>query len=217
MDKKSTTNIECKIDVESQTSPIRENSSQVSGSDTVSLLENQSRSTTVQCPIDSKKKLPEIQRHENDMTTHASGDDNISHSKITTSQTEERLVSDDTTNELYMPLSSTALKRKKEKLYVPLDFENGLTKDAFVDSGSRHPKILECLRITNQSGHEYSKKLLNSKTRENSTHKRAQNLKTNFSNDLIGPTRLQQKQRNKQLNIFWSTIMRFSPDTESIL
>ena len=40
------------------------------------------------------------------------------------------------TNELYLPLSSTIfLERKKEILYVPLDFENGLTLDAFVDSG----------------------------------------------------------------------------------
>ena len=36
-----------------------------------------------------------------------------------------------------MPLSSTfALKRKKEMLYVPLDFENGLTIDALIDSGA---------------------------------------------------------------------------------
>ena len=35
-----------------------------------------------------------------------------------------------------MPLSSTiVLKRKKEMLCVPLDFENGLTIDALVDSG----------------------------------------------------------------------------------
>ena len=41
----------------------------------------------------------------------------------------------DITNELYMPLSSTfVLKRKKEMLYVPLDLENGLTIDALVDS-----------------------------------------------------------------------------------
>ena len=41
----------------------------------------------------------------------------------------------DITNELYMPLSATVvLKRKKELLYVPLDFKNGLTIDALVDS-----------------------------------------------------------------------------------
>ena len=36
-----------------------------------------------------------------------------------------------------MPLSSTiVLKRKKAMLYVPLDFENGLTIDALLDSGA---------------------------------------------------------------------------------
>ena len=42
---------------------------------------------------------------------------------------------DDITSELYMLLSSTiVLKRKREMLYVHLDFENGLTIDALVDS-----------------------------------------------------------------------------------
>ena len=41
------------------------------------------------------------------------------------------------TNELYMPLiSSFVLKRKKKMLYDPPDFENGLTIDAFFDSGA---------------------------------------------------------------------------------
>ena len=71
------------------------------------------------------------------MTTLDSGDDNNSSPKITTSEIEEQLVRDDVTNELYMPLSSTiVLKRKKEMLYVPLDFDNGLTKDELVDSGA---------------------------------------------------------------------------------
>ena len=36
-----------------------------------------------------------------------------------------------------MPLSSTiVLKRKKEMFYVPVDFENGLTIDALLDSGA---------------------------------------------------------------------------------
>ena len=40
------------------------------------------------------------------------------------------------TNQLYLPLTSTVvLKRQKETLYVPLDFGNGLTRDALVDSG----------------------------------------------------------------------------------
>ena len=44
---------------------------------------------------------------------------------------------DDITNELHMSLSSIiVLKRKNGMLYVPLNFQNGLTRDAFVDSGA---------------------------------------------------------------------------------
>ena len=44
---------------------------------------------------------------------------------------------DDITNEVYMPLSATfVLKRKKEMFHVRLDFKNGLTIDALVDSGA---------------------------------------------------------------------------------
>ena len=137
MYKNSTTNIQRKNHVESQTSPIRENSSQVSGSDTDSLLGNQTRSTPVQCPNDSKKQQPESQRNETDMTTYDSGGQNLSRTKRTTSQIEERLVRDDITNEFYMPLSSTiVLKRKKKMWYIPQNFGNGLTIDAMVDSGA---------------------------------------------------------------------------------
>ena len=48
---------------------------------------------------------------------------------------EEGLVRDEQTNEVYLPLTSTVvLKRKQEMLYVPLDFENNFTVDAPVDS-----------------------------------------------------------------------------------
>ena len=50
---------------------------------------------------------------------------------------EERLVRDEQTNEMYLPLTSTVvLKRKQQMLYVPLDFVNNLTVDALVDSGA---------------------------------------------------------------------------------
>ena len=50
---------------------------------------------------------------------------------------EEGLVRDEQTNELYLPLTTTVvLKRKQEMLYVPLDFENNHTVDALVDSGA---------------------------------------------------------------------------------
>ena len=115
---------------------------------------NQSRSIPVQCPNDSTKQQNEIQRNKTGLTTYANGVDNISPPKITTSPIQEQLVRDDITNELYMPLSSTiVLKRKKVMLYVPRDFENGSTIDAFVDSGAYVSAIAqkELDRIKQQS------------------------------------------------------------------
>ena len=96
-----------KIVVESQTSPIKQTSPQVSRPDTELLLESQTRSTPVHCPNDSKTQQHRIQRNETDIATPDGGDDNISLPKIATSENEERLVSDDITDEIYMPLSST--------------------------------------------------------------------------------------------------------------
>ena len=126
-----------KNNVEAQMSPIKETSPQKSGSNAESPLASQTRSIPVQCLDDSYKQPNEIQQNQIGLTTYDDGDDNISPPEITTSQIQEQLVRDENTNELYMPLSSTiVLKRKKEKLYVPLDFENGLTIDALVDSGA---------------------------------------------------------------------------------
>ena len=102
-----------KNDVEAQTLPIKETTSQVSGSDTESVQENQTRSIPVQCPNDSKKRQNEIQQNKTDMATYDNGDDNFSLPEITTSQIEERLTRDDITNELYMPLSSTIVLKRK--------------------------------------------------------------------------------------------------------
>ena len=124
-------------DVESQTSPIKETSSQVPISSTEPLLGNQTGGEPMQSLNDSNKPQSEIQQHEGNVRADDDRDDNISPPKITISQIEEQLVMDDITNELYIPLSSTiVLKRKKEMLYVPLDFENGLTIDALIDSGA---------------------------------------------------------------------------------
>ena len=124
-----------RTDVESQTWPIKETSPQVSGSNMEPFLESPAGSTLVGSFNDSKAPQSEIQRHEMNMTADDNGDDNISPPEITTSQIEEQLVRDDTTNELQKPLSSTfALKRKNEMLYVLLVFESGLTIDALVYS-----------------------------------------------------------------------------------
>ena len=128
---------EQKNDVEAQTSPMKETSPQKSGSDRESLLENQTRRLPVQCLDDTNKQQNETQQHQLGLTAYDNGDDKIFPPEITTSQVQEQLVRDENTDELYMPLSSTiVLKRKKEMLYVPLDFQNGLTIVSFVDSGA---------------------------------------------------------------------------------
>ena len=75
---KSTHNINPKNDVEAQTLPKKETSSRISGSNTESLLENQTRITPVLCLNDSNKQQHEIRRNETDMTIYDKGDDNIS-------------------------------------------------------------------------------------------------------------------------------------------
>ena len=78
-----------------------------------------------------------MQRNEIGFITYGNADDTISPPENTTSQIQKQPVGDDITNEFYMPLASTiVLKRKKEMLFFPLDFENGLTIDALVDSGA---------------------------------------------------------------------------------
>ena len=69
--------------VESQTSPMKETSSQVSGSSTKPLLGNQTGSTPVQSLNDSKKIQSEIQRQEMNMAANDKRDDNFFHHKIT--------------------------------------------------------------------------------------------------------------------------------------
>ena len=100
---------------------MKETSPQVSGSSKEPFVGNQTGSTPVQSVNDSEKSQSDIQRHEMNMTANDKGDDNISPPSLTTSQIEEQLVKDDITKELYMPLSSTiVLKRKNEMLYVSL-------------------------------------------------------------------------------------------------
>ena len=48
---------------------------------------------------------------------------------------DEGLERDEQTNEIYLPITSAVvLKRKQEMLYVPLDFGNNLTVVALLDS-----------------------------------------------------------------------------------
>ena len=73
-----------KNDIESQTLPMKETSTHVSGSSTEQFLGNQTGSTPVLSLNDSKKRQSEIQRPEMNNTANGYGDDNISLPKMTT-------------------------------------------------------------------------------------------------------------------------------------
>ena len=85
----------------------------------------------------SKKNSTKTQSTEQHVVTTPNGDRTTPLLTTATPQIEEGLVRDEKTNEVYLPLTSTVvMKRKQEMLYVPLDFENILTVDALVDSGA---------------------------------------------------------------------------------
>ena len=85
---------------------------------------------SMNCPTD-------IRKSEQHITTKFNADTTIPPLTTTTPLSEEVLVRDEQTNEVYLPLTSTVvLKSKQEMLYVPLDFENNLTVDALVDSAA---------------------------------------------------------------------------------
>ena len=76
-----------KIDVESQTPPMKKTLPQVSVSSTEPLLGNQTRSELVPSLNDSKKPNSEIQRNETDMITYDNGDDRNKDSNFTNRRT----------------------------------------------------------------------------------------------------------------------------------
>ena len=85
----------------------------------------------------SKNCSTDIQNSEQHVTTTLNGATATPTLTTATPLIEEGLVRDEQTNEIYLPLTSTVvLKRKQEMLYVPLDFENILMADALVDSGA---------------------------------------------------------------------------------
>ena len=78
-----------------------------------------------------------IQNSEQHVTTTTIGDTTTPPLTTATPLIEEGLVRDEQTNEVYLPLTSTVvLKRKQEMLYATLDFENNLLVDALVDPGA---------------------------------------------------------------------------------
>ena len=84
----------------------------------------------------SKNSSTDIQNTEQHVVTTLNGDTTNPPLTTATPLIEEGLVRDEKTNEVFLPLTSTVVpKRKQEMLYVLLDFENNLKVDALVDSG----------------------------------------------------------------------------------
>ena len=85
----------------------------------------------------SKSYSTDIQNSEQHITTTINGDTATPPLTTATPLIEEGFVEDEQTNEVYLPLTSTVvLKRKPERFYVPLNFAENLTVDALVDSGA---------------------------------------------------------------------------------
>ena len=85
----------------------------------------------------SKNCPTDIQNAEQHVTTTLTGHTTIPPLTTKSPLIDEVLARDEQTNEVYLPLTSTVvLKRKQEMLYVPQDFENNLTVDALVNSGT---------------------------------------------------------------------------------
>ena len=86
------------------------------------------------CPKNSSTNTQNIEQH---VVTTPNGLTTNPPLTTATPLIEEGLVRDEQTNEVYLPLTSTVvLKRKQEMPYVPPVFENNLTVDALVDSGA---------------------------------------------------------------------------------
>ena len=123
-----------KTNVASQTSPLKGNQPQSYVDTTERPPANQTGNEVVPF-LDCSKKSTNTQNAEQHVVTTHSRDTTTPPLTTASPLIEEGLVRDEQTNEVYLPLTSTVvLKRKQEMLYVPLDFENSLTVDALVDS-----------------------------------------------------------------------------------
>ena len=125
-----------KTNVASQTSPPKGSYSQNYVDTTEQPPGNQTGNELVPF-LDCSKISTNTQNAEQHAVTTHSGDTTTSPLTNASPLIEERLVRDEHIKEIYLPLTSTViLKRKQKMLYVPLDFENNLTVDARVYSGA---------------------------------------------------------------------------------
>ena len=98
---------------------------------------NQTRNEPVPFLDCYKNSSTNTQNTEQHVVTNLNRDTTTPPLTTATPLIEKGLVRDEQTNEIYLPLTSTVvLKRKQEMLSVRLDFENNLTVDALVDSGA---------------------------------------------------------------------------------
>ena len=126
-----------KTNVASQTSPPKGTQPQIHVVPTEHPLGSQTGNEPVQFLDCSRKSSTNTQNTEQHVVTTLNGDTTTPLLTTATPLYEERLVRHEQTNDVYFPLTSTVvLKRKQEMLYVPLDFENNLTVDALVESGA---------------------------------------------------------------------------------
>ena len=126
-----------KTNIASQTSPPKGTQPQNHVDTTEQSSGNQTGNEPVSFLDCSKKSSTNTQKTEQHVVTTLNGDPTNPLLTAATPLIEEGLMRDEQINEIYLPLTSTVvLKRKQEMLYVPLDFENTLTVDALVDSGA---------------------------------------------------------------------------------
>ena len=126
-----------KTNVASQTSPPKGTQPQNHVDTTEQPSGNQTGNEPVSFLDSSKNSSTNTQSTEQHVVTTPNGDTTNPPLTTATPLIAEGLVRDEQTNEVYLPLTSTVvLKRKQEMLYVPLDFENYLTVDALVDSAA---------------------------------------------------------------------------------
>ena len=124
-----------KTNVASQTSPPKAPQPQNHVDTTEQSSGNQTGNEPVLFLDCSKNYSTNTQNTEQHVVTTPNGDTTTPLLTTATPLIDEGLVRDEQTNEVYLPLTSTVvLKRKQEMLYVPLDLENNLTVDALVDS-----------------------------------------------------------------------------------
>ena len=114
-----------KTNAASQTSPPKGTQPQNHVDTTEQPSGNQTRNEQVLFLDCSKIYSSNTQSTEQHVVTTPNGDTVTAPLTTATPLIEKRLVRDEQTNEIYLPLTSTVvLKRKQEMLYVPLDFKN---------------------------------------------------------------------------------------------